>query len=138
MKDKHTSTPWRVAVGGGDIIIADRVEAVATTHGDNFKENTIRIVACVNACAGIPTIDLIDITKGSGGINWVMVGSMLGKQNKELLAVVKGMLESFDILTDGSTKLPIDPASIDCVKHAFLDEPTRARAIIAAIEGTKP
>ena len=51
----HTKEPWHVAIGNGTMVIANRVPAIATTIGDECRENARRIVACVNACAGIPT-----------------------------------------------------------------------------------
>lgn len=52
----HTKEPWIVAHGSGTLIIVDgRVPAIAMTIGDGQEANARRIVACVNACAGIET-----------------------------------------------------------------------------------
>ena len=74
MTDKHTPEPW-IAVQGGcldpDVIITTQqrldeslgeicgmdVEFTGK-HGDEQKANARRIVACINACAGIPTYQL--------------------------------------------------------------------------------
>lgn len=45
----HTPEPWRVS-GTGHICAGDKVIPY-----DDLKADARRIVACVNACAGIPT-----------------------------------------------------------------------------------
>lgn len=58
----HNETPWitdtshkyeweGITIWSGDLVIA---HVVADQH-DNEKDNARRIVACVNACAGIST-----------------------------------------------------------------------------------
>lgn len=53
---KHTPEPWyQESDGGGSIIAADPqcVEVIGSTDGKKWQENARRIVACVNACAGM-------------------------------------------------------------------------------------
>ena len=72
----HTKEPWRIGLPppNGEQTIGDltgMMVAVTTTgHGVESKENARRIVACVNACAGIPTDVLEDrsILKASADI----------------------------------------------------------------------
>ena len=57
--EKHTQEPWRANDAQADID-GPNGEPVAVCYcndesGDDAKENARRIVACVNACAGIPT-----------------------------------------------------------------------------------
>lgn len=64
MKTDHTPEPWRIGTPppNGEQTIGNEkglMVAVATTgHGVSAEANARRIVACVNACAGIPTDDL--------------------------------------------------------------------------------
>ena len=57
----HSPEPW---VRGTDGLICDaNGEYICDTCGTSLpegEENQKRIVACVNACAGIPTADLLD------------------------------------------------------------------------------
>jgi hypothetical protein len=59
----HTPTPWRVAGGPRMKYIESRIgngqiqeiaSCMVCEHGD-LEENARRIVACVNACDGVPT-----------------------------------------------------------------------------------
>jgi hypothetical protein len=70
MTDKHTPEPWKLCSksyeGGGDIV---GPSGESIFFGDPFKEipdvrkhaDARRIVACVNACEGIPTVMLESI-----------------------------------------------------------------------------
>lgn len=61
MKTEHTPEPWRIGTPppNGEQTIGNEkglMVAVATTgHGVSSRANARRIVACVNACAGLPT-----------------------------------------------------------------------------------
>lgn len=58
MSQQHTPEPWK-HVGQGDIIGANNDDACAAyLRTDIGDANARRIVACVNACAGIPTASL--------------------------------------------------------------------------------
>jgi hypothetical protein len=84
---EHTKEPWHVnhdrpddaksqlSISNGDARIIANVVTFARTHGlDGGKENARRIVACVNACAGIPTEDLEadEIKKLIGAMRFVL------------------------------------------------------------------
>lgn len=59
---KHTPEPW-IYIGNGDIVARSEnycggekdIASVFLTANDEDEENASRIVACVNACAGLPT-----------------------------------------------------------------------------------
>ena len=52
----HTEGLVLVAQGSGTMVISDgRVPAIAQTIGPQSRENARRIVACWNACDGVPT-----------------------------------------------------------------------------------
>ena len=64
---KHTQEPWRAFIQGNTIALFDseKREIISwvgfdSSHFPNTinKANVRRIVACVNACAGIPTGEL--------------------------------------------------------------------------------
>ncbi len=61
-QQQHTQEPWRANDAQADID-GPNGEPVAVCYcndesGDDAKENARRIVACVNACAGISTANL--------------------------------------------------------------------------------
>lgn len=71
MNEQHTPEPWRKE---GDwrtgMIVGAYGSDVAVTVGKYGEANAARITACVNACAGIPTDDLVD--HGVGGLKeWI-------------------------------------------------------------------
>lgn len=81
MSDKHTNSEWFLSkvdngIGSGGGIAIDAIDPADgelfevcevwgvdsdTVLDGRAKDNARRIVACVNACAGIPTSDLEDI-----------------------------------------------------------------------------
>lgn len=62
MKAKHTPGPW-IYIGNGDIVARSEkycggekdIASVFLTRNDEDEANARRIVACVNACEGLPT-----------------------------------------------------------------------------------
>jgi hypothetical protein len=62
MTTKHTPGPW-VYIGNGDIVAKSEkycggekdIASVFLTRNDEDEANARRIVACVNACEGLPT-----------------------------------------------------------------------------------
>lgn len=59
----HTPGEWRIVRSGiGEVQIVSGLEYVAyfgiATDRNNVDADAARIVACVNACAGIPSEDL--------------------------------------------------------------------------------
>jgi hypothetical protein len=99
----HTKEPWIIVPGGRfdpEVIITTQhrldgrkaeicgmdVEFTGH-HGDEQKANTRRIVACVNACAGIPTDTLETIPSwSSAGVKTL---ADVEKQRDELLAALE-------------------------------------------------
>lgn len=63
MKHVDTLEPWYVSLTPNLIIkrgMLGIVEKIAVTEGPDYAEHARRIVACVNACAGIDTQVLLD------------------------------------------------------------------------------
>ncbi len=105
MKTDHTPEPWRIGTPppNGEQTIGNEkglMVAVATTgHGVSAEANARRIVACVNACAGISTEALE--SEGSAVMGWNRTASKLiraTKQREELLAALERSLESFEYI----------------------------------------
>jgi hypothetical protein len=83
--------------------------AVTTTgHGVESKENARRIVACVNACAGIPTGDLESASVASYWQGVELNRQRLSEQRDELLAALEQALA----WVEG------EPTKIDRLAHA--------------------
>ena len=113
----HTKEPWIIVPGGRldpEVIITTQhrldgrkaeicgmdVEFTGH-HGDEQKANTRRIVACVNACAGIPTDTLETIPSwSSAGVKTL---ADVVKQRDELLAALKKMLDIYHYAADEMT-----------------------------------
>ena len=84
----HTKEPWIVADGSETMIIVDgRICAIATTMGDNAKENARRIVVCVNACVGIPTERLESVKDDATPIFELLMKTIT--QRDELLTAIR-------------------------------------------------
>lgn len=90
MSDKqHTPEPWK-HVGQGDIIGANNDDTCAAyLRADIGDANARRIVACVNACAGIPTDVLEDKSILKADDDLRIKREELEKQRDELLALIK-------------------------------------------------
>jgi hypothetical protein len=105
MNMSHTKEPWVELPGGRhdpEVIITtqDRIDQsrgeicgmdieFTGKHGEEQKANARRIVACVNACAGIPT-DVLEhaMEFGAAGIQTI---ESVKKQRDELLAAAKAI-----------------------------------------------
>lgn len=91
MSAKHTPGPWfsqyddNGFYGIGSDVVSLRL---AFTHGegDTDAANARRIVACVNACEGVPT-EVLEANR-SGGLPWSV------PEQLEELAVRKALLEA--------------------------------------------
>lgn len=63
MQDQHTQEPWYASKEDGNwrVMAADENGGytLADMYCDDPEANSRRIVACVNACAGIPTEELV-------------------------------------------------------------------------------
>lgn len=100
MSHTHTPEPWFVADVGEHIAIGIPIEKGCvcriknTVSGEGINDedraNAHRIVACVNACAGIPTDDLNEVTEKGMTIFNVCEAAEHGlKQRDTLLAALK-------------------------------------------------
>lgn len=68
----HTKEPWHVANGNQIRSERDQIARAWMMRGGEGKENARRIVACVNACAGISSDDLERYYNTGGGIDEAM------------------------------------------------------------------
>ncbi len=97
MSEQHTPTPWgfsRDDENGVEFnITSDKwyVAVCCDAPGNAFpQDNARRIVACVNACAGIPTDDLEQCPSG-GLFHIADHANELVKQRDELLAALNAI-----------------------------------------------
>lgn len=103
---EHTKEPWEFVEAIDNFSSARIVEDcisgsikgdgwhIARVWGDNGAgyENARRIVACVNACAGIDTLSL-----EAGGIGWLQTACQLAySQRDELLEALKRAVRLVD------------------------------------------
>lgn len=116
----HTKEPWRVS-GTGHLCAGDKVIPY-----DDLKADARRIVACVNACAELPTEDLDRF--GLGLIEKLREDEAFSliKQRDELLAALKGLIE-------GGDNCVTDRDEVSAILR-FADANKAARAAIAKAE----
>ena len=109
---KHTPEPWKLSKDyyyDRFIHGAYGETRIATGVGEQHEENAKRIVACVNACAGVTTADLVQIAANGGwknlSVEWKLEAERhadnadsfadriteLEQQRDELLALCKGV-----------------------------------------------
>lgn len=126
---KHTPEPWEVsdamcgrhststvAIYHYDAARSHCTEVVEAgcKCGDEAvsKENARRIVACVNACAGIPTYQLLGVTDRP-----VLLGDVVDvirKQRDELLEIVEA---AYEMVTEADDSKPFDLAVLCEMLH---------------------
>lgn len=141
-ENKHTPEPWRAFNNGEGVV------GVGTDHSDvcwtrieeggwlnsdrtidTDYENARRIVACVNACAGIPTYQLT--AENDNPTNLGEVIDAIRKQRDELLEVMLTAAETFASYAEiHAAKTPPD-----IVKAEFNRD--RAQMCFAAIASVK-
>lgn len=77
---KHTSTPWRGEMHGvlqdWPSIVDGKGALIVRTYGPNANADMRRIVACVNACAGISTEALVAVDDG----RWTILDAVSGEK----------------------------------------------------------
>jgi hypothetical protein len=88
----HTKEPWRIDPRAAMRIVASKDTTVASSAcsglaKDEWEDNARRIVACVNACAGIDTVQLemLDVVSALDSLNKVRA------QRDELLAAANNL-----------------------------------------------
>lgn len=126
MSEKHTQGPWRYvhAPGYCGELIAQDGTTIAEFVVEPSSANARRIVACVNACDGIPTAWI------EGGAADILEHSIaLIKQRDELLA----MLKKFTAVMDGCANWP----DTTCTQVKLGEIANDASAAIAKITGEK-
>ncbi len=74
MTVKHSPTPWREPAGASHEIASDMNLIATVAQATNGNANRARIIACVNACEGIPTVALAEL--GDMGL-WNVLTSCL-------------------------------------------------------------
>lgn len=101
---EHTKEPWKASpVSGivGSVITAqpnENANAVRITSAQSLADAE-RIVACVNACAGIPDQALKVVTRSDYGVFPLVLAAVIG-QRDELAAALRGVIEVADRKTD--------------------------------------
>ena len=113
-KQAHTPGPWEI---GGVTDLRDtaqgRLIASISKAREGFKDNALRIVACVNACEGVPT-DGVDACKELGGLHFVLDAldkvtrdrKALQADNARLREALQGMLNLLDL--EGNPPVRVD------------------------------
>ena len=106
---KHTPTPWKVSASGG-LIVPDNGNPIATIcrgfgrdeeEFPNCPANARRIVACVNACEGIPTKDFEGKHINDIFTEITLEKNRLEVQNARLLAALKGLIQVIEFEKTG-------------------------------------
>jgi hypothetical protein len=72
MNENEFDEPWKFVNDGHSLEIEDRVGSTIVFEYDYDNEDAQcydRIVACVNACRGIPTEKLVDLTEQGFRLN---------------------------------------------------------------------
>lgn len=91
MKTEHTPKPWSYGEDNDGWYVEK--DGLQIAHGLS-EEDARRIVACVNACAGLPTEVLERYKLGVIGVDY----KSTKQQRDELLAALERSLESFEYI----------------------------------------
>jgi hypothetical protein len=146
---EHTKEQWRLGKFTGpssyekvretcglmDIVVDTEIGPyVLASCNINFPEdakaNARRIVACVNACAGIET----DHLENHGLPGFAEKISILVRQRDELHSALELLLERTEV-PDRDCRCHISPPCNDCVENSGLREAVEfAQAIIAKVK----
>lgn len=84
---EHTKEPWPQPEYDNDDCSSFQWWEIPGVGRIYSKEDASRIVACVNACEGVPTDDLVAL-KRPGDLSWVAAFSQTIKQRDELAAAL--------------------------------------------------
>jgi hypothetical protein len=111
-EQKHTPEPWKVSGTGtmryidvpvGNGILQEVATCMRVEYGD-MEANARRIVACVNACAGIST-EVLEYNAMHGGV------AGLEQQRDQLRAALQGVVDAhFDGAGEVDLRLSIKDA----------------------------
>lgn len=95
MKTLHTPEPWTAARRSAVVEIHAQNDMVGIFQGtllDADEANARRIVACVNACAGMPQDDVDALTQAGGVMGLTVYADDMRQQRDQLLAAIEGVL----------------------------------------------
>ena len=124
MKTEHTPEPWFWSEKYGEVCFRskedDQSYGIACPVDLTEEANARRIVACVNACAGLPTEVLERYKLGVIGVDY----KSTKQQRDELLAALERSLESFEYIAKYGNSCG----------HSQLRIPD-LKAVIASVEG---
>ena len=100
MKTEHTPEPWFWSEKYGEVCFRskedDQSYGIACPVDLTEEANARRIVACVNACAGLPTEVLERYKLGVIGVDY----KSTKQQRDELLAALERFMDSHEECTD--------------------------------------
>lgn len=114
---KHTPEPWRIESATKKDnwrIIGDNNQVVSTFSGSMDMANARRIVACVNACAGIGT-DHLELAL-AGGVTVLQELDRVKQQRDQLRAALEAIADPHQVLWHG------DPSDLREYARAALAE----------------
>ena len=122
----HSPEPWKYStdVGGRVNIFVDDGRRVTLCHAHLRPEDARRIVACVNACAAIPTEDL---EKAAADPIAGMFGRLAGKSVSQRDHAVRALSQLLSVLDD-TRRTAVQT-------HDALEA---ARSAVATITGVQP
>jgi hypothetical protein len=140
----HTPEPWALheaALKHGNVFITSADDAWLITIGVPATAlhiaNARRIVACVNACAGIDNERLIEFDLHRSNLKLVDKIMALEQQRDELLAALQDLLSMQDV-PDSNCSCHINPPCNDCVNYSGIRESIEfAEKAIAKAQGDK-
>lgn len=118
----HTKEPWVVSSQYAECEVRTRdSDMLIATFPPYQRETPRRIVACVNACAGLDT-EFLELSRGHEPAAWT--GAAIGRLRKhrdELLAALEGMVDMANRYREPGAPIP------DAQKTAI--------SVIAKVEG---
>ena len=138
MKDKHTPEPWEVTDKRFIRQSSGRRHVVARVVGsEEMEANARRIVACINACAGIPTEGLEKTRLGS---DVLLEMHKISQQRDDLLATLKAVTSiahcgGLSGMSDGEALIAIRRMTLPYFDKAATLE--QHRAAIASVKESK-
>ena len=114
----HTKEPWR---SHSSVVTLNNQGGFDLRGAPNAEENAARIVACVNACAGIPIEKLTQVENSPAPIFDLLLQT--AKQRDELLVALKSAREFI-----------VNGIEVGAIKMPDADTPDPALLTLPAIE----